>query len=77
MWQNDKGGVLFSVDNTTADSERPEDPLANVIRNKVETLAQKFNIYELPITWMLLELEIQHDCTKRKRLMFHFLIVLP
>ena len=77
VWQNNKDGVLFSVDNTTADSERPEDPLANVIRNKIEILAQKYNIYELPITWMLLELEIQHDCTKRKRLMFHFLIVLP
>ena len=58
VWQNDKGRVLFTVDNTTADSEHPKDPLTNVIRNKTETLAQKF---KLPMTWMLLELEIQHD----------------
>ena len=73
VWQNDKGGVLFSVDNTTADSEGNEDPVGDVIRHKIETLAKKTNIYELPITWMLLEQEIQHDCANMQKAYISFL----
>ena len=67
VWQNASGKVLFSVDNTTAGSNKSEDPVANAIRSRIETLAEHKDIYELPITWMLLELEIRHVCNKRDK----------
>ena len=71
VWQNDNGTVVFSVDNTTASSDN-EDPVANVIRNRIETLAKEKEVYELPIIWMLLELEIRNVCTKRKKAYISF-----
>ena len=67
VWQTDSSKVLFSVDNTTAGIHNNEDPVANVVRNKIEMLAKEKDIYELPITWMLLELEIRHVCSKREK----------
>ena len=73
VWQNDEGGVLFSVDNTTTGSKRHcEDPVANVIRKKIEMLADQKDIYEPPITWMLLELEIRHACSERQQAYISF-----
>ena len=69
---NEGGNVLFPVDNTTAGDERNEDPVADVIRNKIEKIAENKNVYELPITWMLLELEIRQVCTKSKKLYISF-----
>ena len=63
IWQNKDHGVLFPVDNTTAGNEAKEDPIANFIRNKINQLAKDKDIYELPITWMLLELEIRKVCS--------------
>ena len=67
VWQNASGKVLFIADNTTAGRNNYEDPVANVIRNKIEKLANYKDIYELPITWMLLELEIRHACSKKEK----------
>ena len=67
VWRNDIGGVLFPVDNTTSGYEYAEDPVASVIRNRIETIAKEKDIYELPITWMLLELEFRNVCSKRKK----------
>ena len=64
IWEYKDGNVLFPVDNTTAGNEIEEDPIANFIRNRIDKLAKKRNIYELPITWMLFELEIRQVCTK-------------
>ena len=63
IWQNKDHGVLFPVDNTTAGNEAKEDPIANFIRNKINQLGKDKDIYELPITWMLLELEIRTVCS--------------
>ena len=63
IWQNKDHGVLFPVDNTTAGNEAKEDPIANFIRNKINQLGKDKDIYELPITWMLLELEIREVCS--------------
>ena len=63
IWQNKDHGVLFPVDNTTAGNEAKEDPIANFIRNKINQLGKDKDIYELPITWMLLELEIRKVCS--------------
>ena len=72
VWQNDRGGVLFSVDNTTAGVDNNEDPVANGIRNRIEMLAKEKDVYELPITWMLLELEIRRACSKKKQACISF-----
>ena len=63
IWENEDDGVLFSVDNTTAGDDNNEDPTANYIRNKIDQLATDKDVYELPITWMLFELEIRQVCT--------------
>ena len=65
VWHLENKNVLFSVDNTTAGNKDREDLLANDIRNRIETLASKKEVYELPITWMLLQLEIRQVCSKR------------
>ncbi|XP_065900704.1 uncharacterized protein [Dysidea avara] len=67
VWQTTEGSVLFSVDNSTAGSRLDEDPIANIIRNRIETLAREKEVYELPITWMLLELEIRQACAKKQK----------
>ena len=66
VWQNTNESVLFPVDNTTAGGTN-EDPVANIIRNNIEQLISKKDVYDVPVTWMLLELEIQKFCTKEKR----------
>ena len=63
IWQNKDHGVLFPVDNTTAGDEDKEDPIASFIRNKLSHLAKDKDVHELPITWMLLELEIRKVCS--------------
>ena len=37
------------------------------MRKRIEALASKKEIYELPITWMLLQLEIRQNCSKREK----------
>ena len=65
VWENREGGVLFPVDNTTAGDDSKEDPLASFIRNKIDLLAADKDIYELPMTWMLFEMEIRQVCSKK------------
>ena len=66
VWPNKGGGVLFPVDNTTAGNDNNEDPIANYIRNKIDELTADEDVYELPVTWMLLELEIRKVCSDSK-----------
>ena len=63
IWENKDGGVVFPVDNTTAGDDNKEDPIANYIRSEIDKLAKDKDVYELPITWMLFELEIRQVCT--------------
>ena len=72
VWENNEGGVLFSVDNTTAGDDSKEDPLANLIRNKIDTLARDKDVYELPITWMLFEMEIRLVCSNNNKAYISF-----
>ena len=65
VWYHKNENILFSVDNTTAGSKYSEDPVAKDIRSRIETLASKKEIYDLPITWMLLQLEIRQRCSKQ------------
>ena len=61
VWYNKDSSVLFAADNTTAGSEN-EDPIASIIRHKIETVAEDRDVYDVPIVWMLLELEIRKFC---------------
>ena len=54
-----ESGVIFPVDNTTAGNAATEDPEVKAIRDQVEELTNEMDIKELPINWMILELEIQ------------------
>ena len=72
IWQNKDGGVLFPVDNTTAGDDSKEDPIANLIRKKVDKLAADEDIYELPITWMLFEVEIRQVCSNNGKACISF-----
>ena len=73
VWQKANGSVLFSVDNTTSGNESiSEDPVANEMRKRIELLAAQKEVYELPITWMLLELEIQQICSQRNKAYLSF-----
>ena len=65
VWYQENKTVLFSVDNTTAGDRNNEDSVAKDIRNRIETIASKKEVYELPITWMLFQLEIRQVCSKR------------
>ena len=67
IWQNDDGGVLFPVDNTTAGNDKKEDPKANCIRKEIDKLARYRDVYELPITWMMFEMEIRQVCTNKRK----------
>jgi len=67
VWQREDGCVLFTVDNTSAGNKSNEDPNADVIRTRIENLAAEKEIYDLPITWMLLELEIRRACFKENK----------
>ena len=56
--------ILFPVDNTTAGAGDKEDPVVKELRQKIENFmneltASKVTNKCLPITWMILELELQ------------------
>ena len=72
MWENTEGGVVFAVDNTTAGDDNKEDPLANLVRNKIDILAADKDLYELPITWMLFEFEIRQVCSNKGKAYISF-----
>ena len=63
VWQNKNETVLFSVNNVTA-GQAVEDPVAEIVRKKIELLAEEKEVYNLPITWMILQLEIRENCSK-------------
>ena len=61
------GKVLFAVDNTTAGKSKSEDTTVKIIRKKIEDVMQRMDSYPLPITWIILELELQELREKEKR----------
>ena len=72
VWENTEGGVLFPVDNTTAGDDSKEDPLASLIRHKIDVLAADKDTYELPMTWMLFEMEIRQVCSNNSKAYISF-----
>jgi len=58
LWEYEDNSILFPVDNTTAGSDK-EDPIAELIRNRIQELVEKRHVYDVPIKWFILLLEIQ------------------
>ena len=54
-----QNGILHLVDNTTAGDIKTEDTAVKFMRDKIEKLTNRIDSKELPITWMILQLEIQ------------------
>ena len=59
-----ENGILFPVDNTTAGDSGKEDCVVKMLRRKIEDVMDKIKKSgsidsQLPITWMILELELQ------------------
>ena len=54
-------GILFAVDNTTAGDSEGEDPVVKILRQRIENELNKptSSVYQLKISWMILELELQ------------------
>ena len=64
LWElNEK--ILFPVDNTTAGGKK-EDPIANIIRTRIQHLVEDSSMYDVPIAWLILLLEMQKVCTEEK-----------
>ena len=66
VWHKEDGNLLFAVDNTTAGKDN-EDPIANVLRTRIEEVAKEVDVYEQPLMWMLLQLEIQQICAEKQK----------
>ena len=56
---------LIPINNTTAGQDN-EDENASIIRSKLNQLLQEQSVYDVPIVWVLLELEIRKVCNDRK-----------
>ena len=58
-----ENGILFPVDNTTAGDSDSEDGVVKMLRQKIEDFMDKMRSEstdnQLPINWMMLELELQ------------------
>ena len=59
--------ILFAVNNTIAGKDSSQDSIASKIRLKVKKMIEEKAVYEVPIVWILLELEIRRICNKQKR----------
>ena len=61
------GRLLFAVDNTVAGTEQSlENSIANEIRTEVKKIMENKAVYEVPIAWIILELEIRRLCSVNK-----------
>ena len=58
-------GCLIPINNTTA-GQASEDKNAVIIRSKLNQLFQEQSVYEVPIVWVLLKLEICKACNDKK-----------
>lgn len=66
IWNLDR--LLFAVDNTVAGTEKcAENSIANEIRCEVKKIMETKAVYEIPIAWIILELEIRRVCNIQKQ----------
>ena len=72
VWSSDQK-VLFTVDNTVAGkTEFLDGTIVDRIRTKIKAIMDEKATYEVPVTWMILEMEIRLVCGKQKS---HFMTI--
>ena len=60
--------ILLAVDNTlSGKQDHPQDSTANQISTEIKALLNKKSVYDVPITWIILELEIRRKCDKESK----------
>ena len=64
LWESNEK-VLFPVNNTTAGGEK-EDPTAGIIRNRIQELVENSSVYDVPVTWFILLLEMKKTCSQKE-----------
>ena len=69
--------LLFAVNNTIAGKDLSQDSITSKIRLRVKKMIEEKAVYEVPIVWILLELEIRRICDKQKRSFLPIADVLP
>jgi len=67
MFLTPENRVFYPVDNTTAGDAATEDPEVQNIRNDIKEVMDEMETKELPITWMILELEMQELRTSNNK----------
>ena len=63
------GRLLFAVDNTVAGTEEEciKNSIASEIRSEVKQIIETKAVYEVPIPWIILEIEIRRMCNVDKK----------
>jgi len=63
IWNCDK--ILFAVDNTlSGNPECSQGSIASQICSEIKALLEEKTVYEVPVNWIILELEIRRICGK-------------
>jgi len=66
VWSSNK--ILFAVDNTrSGEQENLRDLVANQICSEIKAILDKKAVYEVPINWIILEVEIRRICGKENK----------
>lgn len=59
--------LLLAVDNTIAGKDCPQNKIAIKIQLEIKEMLENAEVYDVPITWIMLELEIRQECSKRMK----------
>ena len=59
--------ILLAVDNTVAGKECPQNTIVNKIQLQLKEMMENLAVYDVPITWVILELEIRQECSKKRK----------
>ena len=59
--------ILLAVDNTVAGKECPQNTIVYKIQLQLKEMIENLAVYDVPITWVLLELEIRQECNRKRK----------
>ena len=59
--------ILLAVDNTVAGKECLQNTVINKIQLQLKEMMENLAVYDVPITWVLLELEIRQECNRKRK----------
>ena len=59
--------ILLAVDNTVSGNECPQNIIINKMQLQLKAMMENLAVYDVPITWVILELEIRQECSKKRK----------